>query len=424
MNAEKITKTIKIFGGCKEKIDTALMNGSTGKALCRRGALAVLLVLATGCSGGNAKNIGESSVDSREVGTADERIEVGGSNELNDGSVGAVHIAENDTEEPNDDAQDDIQTRLDGQAGREYVDARGWKYTGEDFKNAFFRPRDDDEYNGVIYRHFANANDSIEVLHAFHNGYLVEKEYHPIWVETQKHYENGEPFGRGFYVRLGQIEVEINRGYKEKDTVLRYLEVTDTDVLEKIRAQIEEEEGKPVDVDVPVKSLCGFSIGTTPSGIGELCKSLRNHSAGDNMGLWGELVTPFRYCDEVLLEFSTKPPLGGRHLCYVELYGKVPQDRGSMMEQYEEVKTIVAMMEKKFGIKFQEIDTGTHGSFCYGWETENGEDSIPQSITVGIFLREVKVVFKSDLMSPREWYDWWESQRSPKLSADAGSDQL
>lgn len=419
MNTEK-PKTIKFLEVCKEKTITTWKSGHKGKALCIAGALAVLMVLVHACGGGNAsdKNKSRSSPASIEAGIVGERAKVGSTSGRGDESVGITRAVSNNAEEFPEEVRNNIQTGWDGQSGTEHIDVGGWK----DFEDAFISA--DEDYNGVIYRLYANRD--IKVLKASRNGYFVEHERFPgilVWVETQKRYDDGETFGRGFYVRFGQV-VEKNVS-RYGDTFPRYIEVTDEEVLEKLRAQVEEEEGKTVVVDVPVKSLCGFAIGATPSDIESLCKTLHSNGRSE---YFGELATPFRHCHEVLLEFSAKPPLGGRHLCHVELIGNAPLE--TIQELREEVETIVAMLEKKFGIKLKKTEENTNPPFLafyyihYRWETEGGEDCIPQSIDVGVFGNEVKVDFESDLMSPREWNDWRESQRAPKLSADAGADQL
>jgi hypothetical protein len=428
MNTEKTKKAIDILRSCKEKTIMTWKSGTQGKALCIGGALAVLLVLVYCCDGGKSKNDGEDSAVSPETGITVESARVGGVNSRGEESDVVKPMASNNAEEVPEEALDDIHTGFDGQPSTKQMDEGAWKYTGEDFEDAFTRSSVNESYNGVIYRHY--ANNDIKVFKASQNGCFVENDkYYPaglVWVETQKRYEEGEIFGRGFYVRLGQM-VDKNASQYE-DTFARYHEVTEPEVLERIRAQVEAEEGKPVEVDVPVKSLCGFAIGTTPSAIEELCKSLCGNSEPYyDWGLSGELITPFRHCDKVGVGFSTTPPLGGRHLCFVKLSGEAPLE--SMQELREEVKTIVAMLEKKFGIKFEkgEENTPPHLSLYYinyYWETGGGEDCIPQSIHVGASGNEVSVTVKAGLMSPKAWNDWRESQRPPKLSADAGADQL
>lgn len=391
MNKEQATalasegkkKATAFWTAFKEKIVALWKSGRKGKAICIGGAVVVLLLL-TRCGGG--------SVDT----------------------------------------------------------GRGGEFTGKNFDSVFMGVNTDDE--GVIYAF--SSSISIKVLQATKNGNLVGyiQGANPflggvesfvqslggsfdriVWVETPgKRYEDGETLGDGYYIRRGSYEYKgIDGG---EHTVARYVEVTDKATLQKIQKQIEDEaaaeaqakleaEGKPFEVDAPVKSLCGFSIGATPSSV----KALFTNPSEDEKSISGNLVTPFRYFDFAELEFSPLPVSGGKHLSRVVL--RVRPQLETSEEFSEEIKTIVGMLEKKFGIKFVKTSESRYNSLSecslwYKWKSEGGDDSIKQSIDVFFQGRNMGLWFNSDLLSANEGKALKEKQKPAKLSSDAGSDQL
>lgn len=377
-------KAIGLWNVCKAKTVSTWQSGRKGKAICI-GVAAVVLVLMMQCGGG-------------------------GSSGGNDGGSGG-------------------------------------EYTGKNFSTVFVGNPTPDE--GVIYTH--SPDTSIKVLQATRGGNLVgyvqganpftsglESAFgslgvsfdRTVWVETPgKVYEDGERLGAGYYIRRGSYEYEGVDGGEH--TVARYVEVTDEATLKKIQKQIDEEkaaeakakleaEGQPIEVNAPVKSLCGFAIGATPSSLTDLFKQARWNA--DRTEMSGELATPFRLFDTAELTFSTNHPSGGKHLCRMKLKpasGRSPLQ--SIQENLEEIANVVAMMEKKFGIKFETRD----GEY-YTWNTTGGDESIRQSITLSFTPsgRFLYMVFDSELISRKERNALAEQQKPAKLSADAGADQL
>lgn len=384
MNKEEATalanegkkKATAFWTAFKEKIVALWKSGPKGKAICIGGAVVVLLLL-TRCGGG--------SVDT----------------------------------------------------------GRGGEFTGKNFDSVFMGVNTDDE--GVIYAF--SSSISIKVLQATKNGNLVGyiQGANPflegvesfvqslggsfdriVWVETPgKRYEDGETLGDGYYIRRGSYEYQgIDGG---EHTVARYVEVTDKATLQKIQKQIEDEaateaqakleaEGKPFEIDAPIKSLCGFAIGTTPSSV----KALFSNPSEDEKGISGKLVTPFRYFDFAQLEFSSAPVFGGKHLSSIRLtaFGGLPQEIRE--GRFEEIKTIAAMMEKKFGIKF--MGSGGDSRTRYDWRTEIGDDNVYQRIILD--GNSFSLSFSSAFFSPNEEKAMKEKQKPAKLSSDAGADQL
>lgn len=324
-----------------------------------------------------------------------------------------------------------------------------WTYDGEAFETVFGGIKEDE---GVIYNGgfvessvFAglNVNNGIEVFQATSEGNLVGCNGHDrlVWVETQKHYEDGESLDGGFYIRRGSFEYESYGGVTH--TVARYVEVTDKSILETLQKQVDEEkaarerakleaEGEPFEVDAPIKALFGFSIGATPSSVNKAL--FKNPSEGPDMmssayAMSGKLATPFRHFDFAKLTFEPIPVLGGQHLSEVRLSVWNRPSLESPREYFEEITTIVAMLEKKFGIKFRKTseNMSNHLETCnlrYEWESEGGDDKIQQSITVYFSGRDMGVYFDSDFISAKEEKALKEAQKPAKFSADAGADLL
>ena len=304
---------------------------------------------------------------------------------------------------------------------------RGGTFTGKDFAVVFVRAHDDE---GVIYQHTAVWHGALKVLQGTTEGNLVGRNgsERVVWVETPgRLYEDGENLDKGYYVRRGSYSYEgIDGG---EHTVGRYVAVTDEGTLEKIRKQLDDEkaaaekaeldaEGKPIEVDAPVKSLCGFAIGATPSSVTGLFKQARMNA--DRTQIEGELATPFRYFGEAELSFREDHPSGGKHLYRMVLkpVGGHSPLKGAQ-ENCEEVARIAEMLEKKFGIKFEPRRAG-----FYTWDSTGGDESIRQSITLNYLEGFLYMEFESDLLSRNEKKALAEQGKPAKLSADAGADQL
>ncbi len=297
---------------------------------------------------------------------------------------------------------------------------RGWEFSSQDFP-VVFKGADADE--GMVYRYYGNKA-GIVVMQATKNGNLVECDSSDrlVWVETGRRYENGEKLGEGFFIRRGSKEYENALG--NECTVARYVEVTDKGVLKKIRKQITESEGKPFKVDAPVVSLCGFAIGATPGSV----KSLLKETKEGPKTMEGTLATPFRHFEKAYLEFRPDPRYGGKHLASVSLrvgdYSALPHWKEEEIRQ--EVGTLVAMLEKKFGIKFTEPGPFKHGEH-FEWKSEGGNDSIKQELAVGWrgIYQGFYVDFQSEFITPQEKEALRENKtKASRYSADAGADQL
>lgn len=266
----------------------------------------------------------------------------------------------------------------------------GWQYTGKKFQDVFYGYPEDE---GEVYMH--NDYYYIKIMQATKKGNLVESHGdRVIWVETPgKRYEDGQLLGDGYYVRRGSYEYETAIGAEK--TVARYVQVTDKKMLqefEKVDQQLEakekaeeeareaqekaeEEAGKKAakeaaeqgayELDIPVKSLCGFKLGAPPSQVQNL---LLNDDGTPVEDLYEtgmaeyQLAKPFRLFTRAEVGFMDQG--AGKHLQSVTLYA--PLDENVSRESYyEEAKTLSEVIEKKFGIKFR----GTNR--YYAWDGEN-----------------------------------------------------
>lgn len=303
-----------------------------------------------------------------------------------------------------------------------------WKYTGEYFDRVFNSvlnsfPKDE----GVIYQHFPRDSfyckvlAPIKVMQSTKKGNLVEIENSDrlIWVETQRRYEDGEPLDEGYYIRRGSYEYETALGAEKR--VPRYIEVTDKKMLKKIekakqKLQAEEEakeaqriaaqeawdaqrkaeeearvaqrraeeeakkkeleedaEQGAYELDIPIKSLCGFKLGVPPSQVQPLLQNddgtpvqdfvanLHDHLAeyGRCQGTF-RLAKPFRLFTHAVVQFRYGV---GWHLNRVMLMADIANV--SKESSTKEMTTVVELIEKKFGIKFEK-------GGGYSWGNKDG----------------------------------------------------
>jgi len=241
--------------------------------------------------------------------------------------------------------------------------------------------------NGVAYRHFSDP--SIQVISVCSDGVLVAyiKGANPftaglenffdqygesmekiVYVETElaKKYSDGVPLGAGYYLRDGMYSYESAGGIKR--TVVRFVELTDNasiekcHEIEKMRKDQESEEalkaeGAPIDVDVPVKSLCGFVLGTTPSQSWDLFKEnqgrayTHKRSSVSHYEIKGTLKSPFRMFIEGKAEYTFEDNVPER-LYNVELSSEsIDFNKTSRESCISELKKVADLLHEKFNIK-------------------------------------------------------------------------
>ena len=312
-----------------------------------------------------------------------------------------------------------------------------WNYTGEYFDSVFKGfPKDE----GVVYQHLPRAvgafgmvfDDSylppITVMQATKKGNLVELEDtdRVIWVETKRRYEDDEKLDQGYYIRRGSMEYETALGAEKR--VPRYVELTDKGVLEKIKKQAEEtaaeeekarleaeaqrkaeEEARQAqqkaeeearkkaaeeaaeqgayELDIPIKSLCGFKLGAPPSQVRELLQSDDGMPVQDLVGdlddhydrVTYRLAKPFRLFTHVTVHFEDNGV--GKHLSGVKLKGVF--ENVSEESYLAEAQATGQLIVKKFDIELEGRRWGE--SLSYRWQHEKESIKInfgPESATL------------------------------------------
>lgn len=344
-----------------------------------------------------------------------------------------------------------------------------WKYTGEYFDSVFEGfPKDE----GEIYQHLPRAvgvfgmvlNDSylppIKVMQATKKGNLVEIEDSDrvIWVETKRRYEDGEPLDAGYYIRRGTMEYETALGAER--TVPRYVEVNDKKLLakvEKVKQELEaEEEAKEAlrkaeeeareaqrkaeeaakekaeeaaaeqgayELDIPVKSLCGFKLGAPPSQVQNL---LLNDDGTPVLDLYKrgqgpfQLAKPFRLFTRAEVDFMDNSV--GQHLRIVTL--SVPLEKDVSRESYmEEAKVLSEFIEKKFGIKF-DGSSNSLGQYRWYGENETIKIGLEGRAMEGCSVLYLEVEVESSVMYKLDTKAISERKTNIHLDNDVGFDDL
>lgn len=261
----------------------------------------------------------------------------------------------------------------------------------KEFSDVFIGDPPDDE--GTIYAHGRSGN--IQVLQSTSSGLLVgyvqgTSQYisqvenlmenfgvsfdRVVWVDTKTRLnEENRPLREGFYVRKGMhSHVGVDGG---EHVLAQYIEITNPKDVEMLKAELkrraeekriaEEEAAELADergaynLNIPIKSLCGFKLGAPPSQV----KGLLLHEDGTPVRvlsyrsyMYGHkekyrLAKPFRLFTHVEVEFADNG--FGKHLREVVLEGKPDLNKITEESYLREVEATAQLIEKKFGIRFQ-----------------------------------------------------------------------
>jgi len=264
------------------------------------------------------------------------------------------------------------------------------------------------EESGVAYKH--DSNPSVQVISVDSDGVLVAyiKGANPfteglenfignfggdmdkvVYVSTDATgYTDGTPLRDGYYVRNGTCTYKSVGGIKR--TVPLFVELRDSASLKKchkIEADRKKEEvnealkaeAKPIDVDVPVKSICGFVLGSTPSQSWELFKEnvgrpfTHTKATGFHYEMKGRLVKPFRMFAIGNAEYTFGEGVPER-LYKIGFeseeidFNKVSRD--SCVKELQEVKKL---LENKFNIQLVE-SRNESDYLAYEWKCGSGDN--------------------------------------------------
>lgn len=279
---------------------------------------------------------------------------------------------------------------VDGLFGTDEADVEFNALSTKSFSSVFMS-RDQGSENGVVYKH--DSVPSVQVIDVGDEGVLVSyvRGTNPftegienfiaafgegmdgvVFVQTDRadEYTNGTSLDDGYYLRDGVYSyVSV---VDSKMTVPRFVELRDRGSIEKChelesaREKRESEdavraEGESVDIKVPVTSLCGFVVGSTPSKSWKLFKENQNapfrHKRNSvcHYEMKGTLLKPFRMFTQGCAEYTFVDNVPER-LCTIKLhseemdYNKV--DKSSCLSELDSVKKL---LEDKYDIHFKKV---------------------------------------------------------------------
>lgn len=327
-----------------------------------------------------------------------------------------------------------------------------------DFTHVFIGDPADDE--GTIYAHGRSAN--IQVFQSTSEGLLVgyAQGANPftaqaenlmenlgvsfdrvVWVDTKTRLnEENRPLRAGFYVRKGMhSHVGTDGG---EHILAQYVEITDPKAVEMLKAEqkrrveekrIAEQEAAELanergayELNLPIKSLCGFKLGAPPSQV----KGLLLHEDGspvrvmsygtDMMGNTTKfrLAKPFRLFTHVEVKFADNGV--GKHLESVELRGTPDLKKFTRESYFAEVEATAQLIERKFGIQFSR-DTLSGGEQTYSWRDKTGTEVLRITASpkyLQLFFADLFEIRRLDKAAQEA------SKTSIQFDADAGADQL
>ena len=221
-------------------------------------------------------------------------------------------------------------------------------------------------------------------------------------IYTKREYGDGEKLDFGVYVYKGREKFELQEGgsvvmkvFAEVSTdraiglIANYKELLGKkEAVEKSTAiaankeAIENEKTAAIEVDVPIKSICGFVLGSTPAQNWELFKKNESkqysYKRGDLKGLMrgalldpfdGTLVKPFRHFTNAEIDFTFVEGIQ-EHLYKVNLYSdeiNIGEIHPSSIE--EELTSVKKMLEERFGISLAEYNK--RNGFSWKWQCED-----------------------------------------------------
>jgi len=184
-------------------------------------------------------------------------------------------------------------------------------------------------------------------------------------------YNDGMVVKGGLYLRDGTYSYESLTGSRKVES---YRHITDESVLKAIEerqmasrrvaeAALIASEGDDAKVSAPVKSLCGFELGTVPYKGWKLLKGhdnaiySENRTGGFHRTISGELAKPFRMFTDVKLEYTDYEGVP-EHLYIISLSAHIDFSKVDKDSCVKELSSVCDMIEKKFGIKMSRTNGG------------------------------------------------------------------
>ena len=235
------------------------------------------------------------------------------------------------------------------------------------------------------------------------NESLGRGEYNKvIHIQTDpSKYTDDNELKSGIFVRIGSYEYRSKMGIRKVES---YLDVSSDELKKKISEymhKLDEEEaqklmdmeGGALDVDLDIKSFCGFVMGETPGQNWHLFTQSKNmpychKKRSQEYCQSGDLITPFRLFKKANATYTFYDDVH-EHLYKVDL---VTEYLEFWKEEMEIVKTL---LEKKFGIKMVQNPNPNYcgGVAAYVWNGNKGERLMIEELGTRLHL-----ILRSDIV--------------------------
>lgn len=240
-------------------------------------------------------------------------------------------------------------------------------------------------------------------------------------------YTDGNELKAGIYVRTGSYKYKSRMGLRKVES---YLDVSSEEMEKKIseyRRRIAEakaeklmsSEGKALDVDLDIKSICGFVMGGTPSQNWHLFEKSKHMKYYHKKGYQqhqqsGALINPFRQFKEAEATYTFYEGVS-EHLYEVEL----KTEHLDFRRTNEELENVKLLLEKKFKIKMvPDPHPRLSSAYAYMWEGNKGEKLTIQEHGTRLFLR-----LSSNVVKSRDEFEAWEKKEKEESSKIMPADQ-
>lgn len=288
---------------------------------------------------------------------------------------------------------------------------------------------------GTIFDH--SSSPAVRIMNVVESGVLVHYvgsgDYNKIIhiMTDPAKYADGNELKSGIYVRTGSYKYKSMIGLRKVES---YLDISSEEMEKKIseykhrlaevRAKkLMSREGKALDVDLHIKSICGFVMGGTPSQNWHLFEQSKNTQFYHKKGYQqhrqeGALINPFRQFKTARATYTFYDGVP-EHLYEVEL----ETEWLSFWE--EELENVKSLLEKKFKIKMTPNPNPCYLSSmaAYMWEGDKGEKLMIEEggTRLRLILRSYVIdsMDKSEMAGKKE-----DEERSKIMPANEGIEAL
>ena len=288
---------------------------------------------------------------------------------------------------------------------------------------------------GTIFDH--SSSPTVRIMNVVESGVLVHYvgsgDYNKvIYIMTDPtEYADGNELKSGIYIRTGSYKYKSRIGLRKVES---YLDISSEEMEKKISdykhklaevnaKRLMSSEGKALDVDLDIKSICGFIMGGTPSQNWHLFEQSKNTQYYHKKGYQqhrqtGTLINPFRQfknADATYTFYDGVP----EHLYEVEL------ETEWLSFWKEELENVKSLLEKKFKIKMIPNPNPCRlgDTAAYMWEGHKGEKlMIEESGTRLLLILRSYVIDSMDKFEAGEKKE--NEEKSKIMPADSGIEAL